>query len=57
MTRGVHRVTPSSMAGRRMAQAKGALLADQQRSKLTKEQEDWNRKVAAERLQKKTRAA
>lgn len=57
MARGIHRVTPSSMAGRRMTQAKGALLVDQQRSKLTKEQEAWNKRVAAERLQKKTSAA
>lgn len=53
MTRGVHRVTPDSKAGRRMTQAKGARVVDL--LTLTREQTEWNAEVERRKSEKKAK--
>lgn len=50
---GIARTTADSVAGRRMAQAKGALVVDPDRSELTEDQRQWNEEQARRRAEKK----
>lgn len=49
--RGIHRVTPNSVSGRRMTSAKGAVEVGST-SKLTEAQRQWNAKLEVERKEK-----
>ena len=55
MSKGIRRYTADSLAGRRMIQAKGAMLVDSRLSTQTPEQKAWNEEVERKRQLKKAK--